>query len=36
MEDYHSQSNSCMKMGSDESLSNVSFIGMGKVTRKCP
>ena len=36
MENYHNQSNSRMKMGNDENLSNVSFIGMGKVTRKCP
>ena len=30
------QNDSCIKMGSDESHFNVSFIGRYKVTRQCP
>ena len=32
----HHQNDSCVKMGSDESYSNVSLIVKGKVTRPCP
>ena len=33
---YHHQNDSCIKMGSDESHSNVSLIVRDKVTRQCP
>ena len=32
----HHQNDSCIKMGSDESHVNVSFIVRDKVTRQCP
>ena len=32
----HHQNDSCIKMGSDESLFNVSLIVRDKVTRQCP
>ena len=32
----HHQNDSCIKMGSDESSFNVSFIVRDKVTRQCP
>ena len=32
----HHQNDSCIKMGSDESLFNVSLIVRNKVTRQCP
>ena len=32
----HHQNDACMKMGSDESRFNVSFIVMDQVTRQCP
>ena len=32
----HHQNDSCVKVGSDESHFNVSFIVRGKVTRQCP
>ena len=32
----HHQNDSCIKMGSDESHFNVSFIVRDKVTRQCP
>ena len=32
----HHQNDSCMKMGGDESLFNVSLIVRDKVTRQCP
>ena len=32
----HHQNDSCIKMGSDESDFNVSFIVRDKVTRQCP
>ena len=33
---YHYQSDSCIKMGSDESHFNVSLIVRDKFTRQCP
>ena len=33
---YHHQNDSCIKVGSDESHSNVSLIVRDKVTRQCP
>ena len=32
----HHQNDSCIKMGSDESHSNVSLTARDKVTRQCP
>ena len=32
----HYQNDSCIKVGSDESLFNVSFIVMDKIKRQCP